>query len=64
MKKYIKPNIKVVVLNESLMQGTLPTDSNPGTTKDPGVSNAKDNATEPASTTVSGTSNSKGFWED
>ena len=59
MKKYIKPNIKVVVLNESLM---LSTDST--TTKDPGSSNAKDNAAEPASTTVSGTSNSKGFWED
>ncbi len=62
MKKYIKPNIKVVVLNDSLMQGTLPADS--GTTKDPGGSNAKDKAMEPTPATVSGTSNSKGFWED
>ncbi len=60
MKKYIKPNIKVVVLNDSLMQ--VPTNS--GTTKDPGGSNAKDKATEPTPATVSGTSNSKGFWED
>ena len=59
MKKYIKPNIKVVVLNESLM---LSTDS--GTTKDPSSSNAKDNTTESTPATVSGTSNSKGFWED
>ena len=59
MKKYIKPNIKVVVLNESLM---LSTDSN--TTKDPSGSYAKDNTTEPTPATVSGISNSKGFWED
>jgi hypothetical protein len=59
MKKYIKPNIKVVVLNEAL---AAPVTSDQ--TKDPGSSNAKDNAAEPVSTTVSGTSNSKGFWED
>ena len=59
MKKYIKPNIKVVVLNEAL---AAPVTSDQ--TKDPGGSNAKDNTTEPTSATVSGISNSKGIWED
>jgi hypothetical protein len=58
MKKYIKPNIKVVVLNEALA-ATVTSDP-----VNPGGANAKDNTTEPTPATVSGTSNSKGFWED
>ena len=57
MKKYIKPNIKVVVLNEALA-ANVTSDQ----TKNPPDSNAKDNTTE--STPVSVSSNSKSIWEN
>lgn len=56
MKKYIKPNIKVVVLNEAL---AAPVTSDP---VNPSGANAKDNTTEP--TPVPVPDNSKSIWEN